>query len=157
MRSKTKLFAVAATMMVVLTAFAPAATAAVTAAGNSDDGDAGNAEDGNAGNAPANQTNGPFGIAVSSFVHDLMSSENDSENKTFGQRVAEFVLNNNPAADKIPDHAGPPEDKTQGQPDHAKNNNGGGGPPEDKTQGQPNHAKNKSGGGGPPDHAGGPP
>lgn len=69
-----------------------------------------------------------FGQLVSSFVDDLLS-DNETEGG-IGGAVSEFVLENNPAADKIPGHAGPPDNGT-GPPEHA----GG-----DGEQGPPEHA-----------------
>lgn len=66
-----------------------------------------------------------FGLEVSAFVHSLMEDRDDSE-RGIGQQVSEFVLANNPAADKIPDHAGPPEDPGNASEDRRQ------GPPEDK-------------------------
>ena len=85
-----------------------------------------------------NRENQPFGHWVSAFVHSLLDSE-DSEERNLGQMVSEFVTENNPGADNRPDHAGPPEDRRDGDdaegedddddergpPDHA-------GPPEDR-------------------------
>jgi hypothetical protein len=61
-----------------------------------------------------------FGLEVAEFVGTL---QDENVSGPMGQQVANFVLENNPAADKIPDHAGPPEDKG---PDGER------GPPEDK-------------------------
>jgi len=47
-----------------------------------------------------------FGQEVSSFVATL---QDENVSGPMGIQVAQFVLDNNPAADKIPDHAGPPE------------------------------------------------
>lgn len=85
---------------------------------------------------PANETNA-FGQLVSNFVHALQA-DNETEGP-FGLHVANFVLNNNPAADMIPDHAGPPANLTIG-------------PPENKTTGPPANVST-----GPPDNATGPP
>ncbi len=96
-----------------------------------------------------------FGLLVSAFVADLQ--ENGTEGP-FGIAVANFVLANNPAADMIPDHAGPPTNMTQGPPDNVTQ-----GPPTNSSQGPggdqgpPDQAggNGDNGGGGPPDHAGG--
>lgn len=99
-------------------------------------------EDDDGGNASA------FGQRVSSFVHDLQSSNNTTD-VPMGVLVANFVLQANPG--NPPDHAGPPEwltndsvNKTTGPPEHA-------GPPGNETAGPPDDAGN---GGGPPDDAG---
>lgn len=93
-----------------------------------------------------------FGQRVSSFVHDLQSSNNTTD-VPMGVLVANFVLQANPG--NPPDHAGPPEwltndsvNRTTGPPDHAGPENGTGGPPDD--------AGPKNGSGGPPDDAGPP-
>ena len=78
-----------------------------------------------------------FGQEVSSFVADL---QDQNTSGPMGLHVAEFVTENNPAADKIPDHAGPPEhagpggddDGEQGPPAHA-----GPGDDDDSEQGPP--------------------
>ena len=78
-----------------------------------------------------------FGQEVSSFVADL---QDQNTSGPMGLHVAEFVTENNPAADKIPDHAGPPEhagpggddDGEQGPPAHA-----GPGDDDDGEQGPP--------------------
>lgn len=59
-----------------------------------------------------------FGQMLSAFIDALL---NDSENgDTVGEAISNFVLDNNPAADKIPDHAGPSgEDTERGPPAHA--------------------------------------
>lgn len=143
MRSRYKLFALFATVLLALSVFAPAAVAGAAATNH----EAGN-DDGGAGNAPAddgagNQSNASdaFGLNVSSFVHELLAN-GTTDNQSIGHMVANFVLANNPAADKIPDHAGPPENGTgpknaTGPPEDA-------GPPEDRG----------GDGGGPPDDAG---
>lgn len=135
MRSTNKLFALVGVVLLVTLTFGPAAVGAVSVANGNDPG---NAPD-DAGNAPDDGDN--FGIEVSNFVHDLLSSD-VPDNETFGTMVAEFVLANNPAADKIPDHAGPP--------DHAGNAGAGGQGPPDHA-GPPDDAGNA---GGPPDNAG---
>lgn len=74
----------------------------------------------------------PFGQVVSTFVQKL---QNDRDG-ALGPFVAQFVLSNNPAADKIPDHAGPPDhvtDDDEGPPGHDKDR----GPPEDDDRGPP--------------------
>jgi hypothetical protein len=92
-----------------------------------------------------------FCQTVSAFVHGLQA--HNSTSGPFGFHVATFVLANNPAADVIPDHAGPPANltqgpaanATQGPPDHAgPDNSTDSGPPEDRG----------NDGGGPPDGAG---
>lgn len=83
-----------------------------------------------------------FGQAVSSFVNSINDNETDGP---MGVLVANFVLENNPAADKIPDHAGPPENKT-GPPENKT------GPPENKTG--PPEEKGPDGDNGPPENAG---
>lgn len=157
MRSKTKLFALAATVMLALTVFAPAATATVATAGNDagNGSDAGNTED-DAGNAPTNETNGSFGMQVSEFVHKLMSSDNVSKNETFGQVVSDWVVANNPGAEKRPDHAGKPEQEGP----KAGNASGNSGDPPGQAGNAPGNSGNGGGnggghGGGPPDHANG--
>ncbi len=59
----------------------------------------------------------PFGQRVSAFVHQLLEDRDGV--RGIGPDVAEFVLGNNPAADKIPDHAGPPDEGERGPPDQA--------------------------------------
>ena len=73
-------------------------------------------------------SDGPFGQKVMDFVHDLINS--DSNNKSIGQQVAEFVTENNPG--NAPDHAGPSGD--QGPPEHAGSSDN------DDRQGPPAHA-----------------
>ena len=57
-----------------------------------------------------------FGQQVSWFVQSLQ--DDGATDTPFGLLVSNFVLNNNPAADTIPDHAGPPEGDV-GPPEHA--------------------------------------
>jgi len=99
-----------------------------------------------------------FGQLVSSFI-DSLQSDNGTEGG-IGHAVSEFVHDNNPAADKIPDHAGPPENGTA-PPEHAGPGDNSTGPPEhagpggDDKRGPPEHAG--PGGDdkrGPPEHAG---
>lgn len=109
-------------------------------------------------NATENETAiGPFGQLVSGFVHQ---AQNDTENGShFGAMVANFVLQHNPAADKIPDHAGP---SANGPPAHAsgdENESDRGafrpidvGPPEHA--GPPAHAGPSEDRGGPPEDRG---
>lgn len=84
-----------------------------------------------------------FGQLVSAFIQEL-HSDNETEGG-IGGAVSEFVLENNPAADKIPGHAGPPENGT-GPPEHAGPSDNGTGPPEhagpdgDKERGPPEDA-----------------
>ncbi|QSG06212.1 proline-rich domain-containing protein [Halapricum desulfuricans] len=73
----------------------------------------------------------PFGLYVSSFVHTIMG---ENVSGPMGQTVASFVTTFNPGQGP-PEHAGPPENKTQGPPENVTQ-----GPPEDKTQGPPEHA-----------------
>lgn len=76
-----------------------------------------------------------FGQEVSAFVHSLLEERDDSE-RGIGQQVSEFVRNNNPGADKRPDHAGPPDHvglNTDADADEDDRR----GPPEDKRQGPP--------------------
>ena len=61
-----------------------------------------------------------FGQDVAAFIDALLEHRNASGG--IGPAVSSFVVANNPG--NAPDHAGPPEDKTQG-------------PPEDKTRGPP--------------------
>ena len=75
-----------------------------------------------------------FGKVVSAFVQDLVN-DNETEGG-IGDSVSEFVRNNNPAADKIPDRAGPPENRTAGPPEHA----GPGDDESDDKRGPPEHA-----------------
>ena len=84
-----------------------------------------------------------FGQAVSEFVHNL-TNDNETEGP-IGYMISNFVLDNNPAAEKIPDHAGPPENVT-GPPDHAG--------PSDNQTGPPDHAG--PGGNSGPSDSGGP-
>lgn len=88
-----------------------------------------------------------FGAEVSEFVHHLMEKD-ELDEPTFGHAVATFVLANNPAADTIPEHAGPPEDGERGPPDHAGNAEDS-----DEERGPPEHAGNDEERG-PPGHAG---
>jgi len=136
MRRIQTLFVV--TFLLVAAAGGGLGLGAVSAAAN-DDAGAGN-EDGAAGNEPvddpANETDA-FGQLVSDFVHALQA-DNDTDGP-FGIQVANFVLDNNPAADMIPDHAGPPDNLTVG-------------PPENRTTGPPANVST-----GPPDNATGPP
>lgn len=168
MRSRYKLFALFGVLVLVLSVFAPAALAASPAVqqeggnqtdgtpsdgnvtdGNTTDGNVtdGNVTDGNVsdGNVTdGNDTNVSFGQMVSAFVHSLVSDDgNETDRPGIGHAVANFVLANNPAADKIPDHAGPPENGT-GPPEHA-------GPPEN---GDDEEDDEDDRGGGPPAHAG---
>jgi len=94
--------------------------------------------------AGENSTYKNFGQSVSAFVSLLDPLGMDGPP---GHTIAAFVLANNPS-DAVPDHAGPPENKTQGPPDHA-------GPDGNDTQGPPDHA-GPDGEQGPPDHAGPP-
>lgn len=102
-----------------------------------------------------------FGQAVSSFVNSLNKNETDGP---MGVLVSNFVLENNPASDKIPDHAGPPENKT-GPPENKtgppedRGPDGDNGPPEDKGPGgddsdTEDEEEEDDGSQGPPDHAG---
>lgn len=152
MRSKTKLFALVAAVLMVMSVFAvpAAAGSTMTAANDStndevDDGDDGNETENETENVTDNESDA-FGQEVSAFVHDVLSS-NDTDNTTVGHLVANFVLENNPAADKIPDHAGPPENQTRGPPENRTQ-----GPPEDRGPG--NETDNGGDGGGPPEDAG---
>lgn len=95
-----------------------------------------------AGNADGGVANA-FGQLVSEFVDGLQKSGNANT----GFRVATFVLSNNPAADVIPDHAGPPADRVSGPPDHVGAGNSQAGPPDDA--GPPDETR-----GGPPGDAG---
>lgn len=158
-----KLLAIVGAALLVTLTFAPAAVAAASVTDGNDDG--GNAPD-DPGNAPAD--GGNFGLQVSDFVHELLSEENLPENETFGTVVSEFVLANNPAADKIPDHAGPPAHAGNASNASDAGNAGnagaaganGQGPPADAGQSGNASAQGadngQSGGqgGGPPDHAG---
>lgn len=96
------------------------------------------AESDDAEDAPRN-----FGQAVSEFVQNL-TNDNETEGP-IGYMVSNFVLDNNPAAEKIPAHAGPPENVT-GPPDHAG--------PSDNQTGPPDHAGPSDNETGPPEHAG---
>ena len=132
MRRIQTLFVV--TFLLVAAAGGGLGLGAVSAAAN-EEGGAGN-EDGAAGNEPveddpANETDA-FGQLVSEFVHALQA-ENDTDGP-LGIQVANFVLANNPAAQMglIPDHAGPPENKTIGPPENKST-----GPPPNVTQGAP--------------------
>lgn len=155
-----KLLAIAGAALLVTLTFAPAAVAAASVTDGNDDG--GNAPE-DPGNAPADVGN--FGLQVSDFVHELLSEENLPENETFGTVVSEFVLANNPAADKIPDHAGPPAHAGNASNASDAGNAGatgasGQGPPADAGQSGNASAQGadngQSGGqgGGPPDHPG---
>jgi len=103
----------------------------------------------------------PFGLYVSSFVH-MVQDENVSG--PMGHAVATFVTTFNPG--NAPDHAGPPENKTQGPPENkTQGPPEDAGPPENKTQGPPEDAgppENKTQGPpenktqGPPEDAGPP-
>lgn len=132
---------VLALSMTTLVLFAALATGAgalgVTAAsGNTDDSD----EAGNVGEST-------FGQQVSTFVHSLQA-DNETDGP-LGLRVANFVLANNPAADNIPDHAGPPDNRTESNETR--------GPPENVTQGPPNNVTTGPPANvtqGPPAHAG---
>lgn len=102
-----------------------------------------------------------FGQLVSQFVQE---ARNDSDGGV-GPAVATFVLNNNPASEMIPDHAGPPDGVgpgSAGPPDRAGDDGnasapGNGfrpvdvGPPDDAG---PPADRGDEDGGGPPDHAG---
>lgn len=148
MRSRYKLFALFGVLVLVLSAFGPAAVAAGATASNHETGNdstgpdenanetATNATDGNVSNASnaSNASEDAFGQEVSAFVHELLA--NGTDNRSIGHMVANFVLENNPAADKIPDHAGPPENGTgpknvSGPPEDAGPPEDGGGPPDD--------------------------
>lgn len=86
-----------------------------------------------------------FGQNVSSFVHSVLG-DNETDGQV-GQFVSNFVLDNNPAADRIPGHAGPPENQT-GPPAHAGGDNESDqGPPEDAGPDSDSDT-------GPPEHAG---
>jgi uncharacterized membrane protein YgcG len=52
-----------------------------------------------------------FGLWVSSYVDQLKNE--GYFGKEFGQKVSEFATENNPGADKKPEHAGPPEDEAE--------------------------------------------
>jgi len=60
-----------------------------------------------------NDTAANFGTEMSSFVESLLSGDS----KNIGQQVSEYARENNPG--NAPDHAGPPEDKERGPPEHA--------------------------------------
>lgn len=122
-----------------------------------------------AGNTDGAQAANAFGQLVSNFVHNLQSSGNADGG--LGHYVATFVLANNPAADMIPDHAGPPVDRVigppdhagagnsvSGPPDHAGAGNSRGGPPGEDQRGPPGDAGTQGGpdNAGPPGHAGPP-
>lgn len=88
-----------------------------------------------------------FGQMVTDYVHSILKGDAGDENKTVGQQVATFVVENNPG--NAPDHAGPPDQA--GSLDHA-------GPDGDEEQGPPEHAGQNENNGtdderGPPDHA----
>lgn len=75
-----------------------------------------------------------FGLRVSSFVHEVLAS-NNTTNGSVGQMVSEWVTANNPGADNRPDHAGPPwadgDDGERGPPEQADSDDDGErGPPE---------------------------
>ena len=75
----------------------------------------------NASLATENETDA-FGQQVASFVA-VLQSENTTDTD-IGPAVSEFVTANNPGADNRPDHAGPPENKTdtgeQGPPSRTR-------------------------------------
>jgi hypothetical protein len=75
-----------------------------------------------------NESEQSFGQTVSAFVQSLT---NGTDNP-IGYLVSDFVLENNSAADKIPGHAGPPENQT-GPPTHAS-------PDNESDRGPPAHA-----------------
>jgi hypothetical protein len=105
-----------------------------------------------------------FGQWISSYVQQLQTSGYFGPG--LGQKVSEFATENNPGAEKRPDHAGPPDDAgatvddetnatdedededTRGPPDHAKQGNdsedvAAEGAEEDDERGPPEHAKGK--------------
>lgn len=88
----------------------------------------------------------PFGQLVSAFVDDLDTNESDGN---VGHAVATFVLENNPASDRIPDHAGPPTNDSDRGPPADRGNDTDGGPPEHAGPGGDDDDR-----GGPPEHAG---
>jgi hypothetical protein len=84
------------------------------------------------GNLSVNDSN-PFGLYVSSFVHQVMGQ---NVSGPMGHAVATFATTFNPG--NAPDHAGPPENKTQGPPENkTQGPPEDAGPPENKTQGPP--------------------
>ena len=101
-------------------------------------------------NAVEEENESAFGQAVSSFIDSLNINETDGP---MGILVSNFVLENNPASEKIPDHAGPPENTT-GPPENET------GPPEDRGPGgddsdtDTEDEEEADGSQGPPDHAG---
>jgi hypothetical protein len=72
-----------------------------------------------------------FGQWLSSFVHHLQNTSGTGPE--FGQAVSEFATENNPGAEKRPDHAGPKDDR--GPDAEEKPGNGERGPPEHAKQG----------------------
>jgi hypothetical protein len=104
-----------------------------------------------------------FGQWISSYVQQLQTSGYFGPG--LGQKVSEFATENNPGAEKRPDHAGPPDDAgatvddetnatdedededTRGPPDHAKQGDGSEDAAaedgEDDERGPPEHAKDK--------------
>lgn len=96
-----------------------------------------------------------FGQLVSQFVQE---AQNDSDGG-IGPAVATFVLNNNPASDMIPDHAGPP-DRAGGDGNATAPGNGfrpvDVGPPDDAGPPVDGDDGDEEDGGGPPGHAGPP-
>ena len=107
----------------------------------------------NASLATENETDA-FGQQVSSFVANLLSG--NTTDTGIGAAISEFVTANNPGADNRPDHAGPPENKTdtgeQGPPENETDT--GQGPPDDKGNDGSGPPDNKGSGGGPPDDTG---
>lgn len=105
------------------------------------------AADGNqSGNETGNGTEfATFGQRVAAFVHGMLAA---GEKLAHGV-VAEFVLDNNPASEKIPDHAGP---NGSDPPGH-----GNGGPPADGNESAGNESDGPGNGNGGPPGDGGPP
>ena len=86
-----------------------------------------------------------FGQWVSSYVHQLR--DDGYFGAEFGQKVSEFATENNPGADKRPDHAGPNEQAGDEETESSGEADGATGPaPEDGNRGPPAHAQNERSG-----------
>jgi hypothetical protein len=86
-----------------------------------------------------------FGEALASYVSNLRTQmENGGIDGPFGHVVASFVLQTNPGADKTPDHAGPPDNKSHNpsstETDRSQPNNKTQGSPNNQTRGPPTDA-----------------
>ena len=80
-----------------------------------------------------------FGQWISSYIQQLQTSGYFGPG--VGQKVSEFATENNPGAEKKPDHAGPPDDVEDTDETDSEDVAAAGA--EDDERGPPEHAKNK--------------